>query len=139
MKRLALLPLLALPAVALAPVAASAATPMAPLVSAQGSAATGQYIVTVKSGASHREHALGEAPKGAVTHVFKHVVNGFSARLDASQLSHLRSDPNVVKVTQASYVHTEATPVRPGLGPRQARRRLQGSTRSTTTPTPAKA
>ncbi len=116
MKRLALIPLLALPAVALAPVAASAMTPMAPLVLAQGGGATGQYIVTVKSGGTHREHALGEAPKGAVTHVFKSVVNGFSARLDATQLTHLRHDPNVMAVTQATTVHTTAAQSDPDWG-----------------------
>jgi subtilisin family serine protease len=117
LKRLALLPLLALPAVAIAPVAASAATvPVAPLVMAQGGAASGQYIVTVRSGSSHRDHAIGSAPKGAVTHVFKSVVNGFSARLDAAQLARLRRDPNVEKVTQATMLHATATQTNPDWG-----------------------
>lgn len=112
MKRSALLPLLAVPVIAAAPAAASAAVlpePLAPLVSAQGDAAPGQYIVTVKSGTSHREHAMGAVPQRTVTHEFSHVLNGFSARLDAAQLDHLRRDPDVVSVTQAATVHTTAT------------------------------
>jgi subtilisin family serine protease len=101
-----LLPLLALPVIAAAP---AAAVPVAPLVSAQGDAASGQYIVTVKSGGSHRQHALDAVPQGTVTHVFTKVVNGFSARLDAAQLDHLRHDPNVVKVAQAATMHTMTT------------------------------
>ena len=118
MKRLAILPLLALPALAAGPVAASAATlPVAPLVMAQGgSSASGQYIVTVKSGSAHRDHAIGNAPKGAVTHVFKSVVNGFSAKLNAAQIDRLRRDPNVVKVAQATTMHATATQSNPDWG-----------------------
>ncbi|WP_246121592.1 S8 family peptidase [Actinoallomurus bryophytorum] len=111
MKRFALLPLLALPVIAGAPgaVDAAAATPTAPLVSAQGEAALGQYIVTVKSGGGRRQHAMDAVPQGAVTHVFTKVVNGFSAKLDATQLAHLRHDPNVLKVAQAATMHTMTT------------------------------
>jgi subtilisin family serine protease len=110
-KRFALLPLLAPAMVAGAPAAvdAAAATPMAPLISAQSDAASGQYIVTVKSGGSHRQHAMDAVPDGTVTHVFTKVVNGFSARLDATQLDHLRQDPNVVEVAQAATMHTMTT------------------------------
>jgi subtilisin family serine protease len=111
LKRFALLPLLALPVIAGAPAVAeaAAATPMAPLVSAQGDAVSGQYIVTVKSGGSHRQHAMDAIPQGTVTHVFTKVMNGFSAKLDATQLDHLRHDPNVVTVAQAATMHTMTT------------------------------
>jgi subtilisin family serine protease len=86
LKRFALLPLLALPVIAAAPAAASAAVapaPLAPFVSALGGAASGQYIVTVKSGSDHRKHAMGAVPSSTVTHVFTKVVNGFSAQSGA--------------------------------------------------------
>jgi subtilisin family serine protease len=107
-----LFPLVALPVIAAAPAAASAAVApalLAPLVTAQGGAASGQYIVTVKSGSDHRQHAMGAVPSGTVTHVFTKVVNGFSAKLDAAQLDRLRHDPNVVKVAQAATMHTMGT------------------------------
>lgn len=110
-----MLPIIALPVIAAAP-AAAAQVPLAPLVPAQGGAASGQYIVTVKSGTSHREHAMGAVPQGTVTHVFKNVVNGFSAKLDATQLDHLRHDPNVVKVAQAATMHTMGTQANPDWG-----------------------
>ncbi|MGH3377080.1 MAG: S8 family peptidase [Actinoallomurus sp.] len=119
MKRIALLPLIALPVIAAAPAAAEAAVapaPLAPLVSAQGGAASGQYIVTAKSGTSHRQHAIGAVPQGTVTHVFTSVVNGFSAKLDAAQLDHLRRDPNVVKVAQAATMHATGTQANPDWG-----------------------
>lgn len=108
-KRLALVPLLALPVIVAAPAAAAPQEPLAPLVSAQGGGASGQYIVTVKSGTNQRRHAMGAVPEGTVTHVFSHVLNGFSARLDSAQLDHLRHDPDVVQVAQAATVHTMAT------------------------------
>ncbi|WP_433178451.1 S8 family peptidase [Actinoallomurus sp. CA-150999] len=107
MKRLAFLPLLALPMAAVTP--AASATTLAPLVAAQGSAASGQYIVTVKSGNARRSDAMDRVPQRAITHVFTAVTNGFSARLDAAQLDRLRRDPNVEKVTQATTVHTMET------------------------------
>jgi subtilisin family serine protease len=116
LKRLAILPLLALPAVGLAPAAQAASTPLAPLVKTQGSAAPGQYIVTVKSGTAHRDSAMDEVPKSTVTHVFQRVMNGSSAHLDGDQLAKLRRDPNVVKVTQATTVHTMQTQDNPDWG-----------------------
>jgi subtilisin family serine protease len=105
-----MIPFLALPVLAAAPAAAQGAViPVAPLVSASGGAASGQYIVTVRSGGSHREQAIGSVPGGTVTHVFTKVINGFSARLDAAQLDRLRHDPNVVSVAQAATMHTMTT------------------------------
>jgi subtilisin family serine protease len=78
-------------------------------VIAQGGTASGQYIVTVKSGSDNRRQAMGAVPSSTVTHVFTKVVNGFSAKLDAAQLDHLRHDPNVVKVAQAATMHTMGT------------------------------
>jgi subtilisin family serine protease len=78
-------------------------------MSAQGGAASGQYIVTVKSGTDHRTHAMAAVPASTVTHVFTNVVNGFSAKLDAAQLDHLRHDPNVVTVAQAATMHAMGT------------------------------
>jgi subtilisin family serine protease len=117
LKRFAILPLLVLPVLAAAPAAAhGAVVSVAPLVSAQGGAASGQYIVTVRSGGSHREHAIGSVPGGAITHVFTKVVNGFSARLDAAQLDRLRHDPNVVSVARAATMHTMTTQTGAGWG-----------------------
>jgi subtilisin family serine protease len=113
-----MLPLLALPVLAAAPAAGQGAAgePIAPLQSAPGGAASGQYIVTVRSGGSHREHAIGSVPGGTVTHVFTKVLNGFSARLDAAQLDRLRHDPDVVSVAQAATMHTMTTQTGAGWG-----------------------
>jgi subtilisin family serine protease len=118
-KTFAMLPLLALPVLAAAPGAAQGAGvrgSVAPLVSAAGSAVSGQYIVTVRAGGSHREHAIGSLPGGTVTHVFTKVLNGFSARLDAAQLDRLRRDPNVVSVAPAATMHTMTTQTGAGWG-----------------------
>jgi subtilisin family serine protease len=117
LKRFVLLPLLALPVLAGAPAAASAAAApqLAPLITAQG-ADSGQYIVTVKSGATPRRHAMDAVPQGMVTHVYTHVVNGFSATLDTAQLDRLRRDPNVVKVAEAATMHTMTTQANPDWG-----------------------
>jgi subtilisin family serine protease len=118
-RRIASLPLIALSAIAAAPAAAEAAvapTPLAPLAAAQGDAVSGQYIVAVKPGASHRRDAMGAVPQGAVTHVFTSVANGFSAQLDTAQLDHLRRDPDVVKVTQAATMHALDTQANPTWG-----------------------
>ena len=112
MKRCAMLALLALPTLAAAPAAAQGAgvhRPIAPLVSTQGGKASGQYIVTVRSGGSHRERAIGSLPTRTVTHVFTKVVNGFSARLDAAQLDRLRRDPDVVSVAQTATMRAMTT------------------------------
>ena len=114
-KRLALLPLLALPVIATAPTAMATRAP-APLVHAPGGAASGQYIVTVRSGSDNLRRAMGAVPGGTVTHVFTKVINGFSARLDAAQLDHLRHDPNVLKVAQAATMHTMGTQSGAGWG-----------------------
>jgi subtilisin family serine protease len=104
-----MLPLVALPVLVAAPAVPQAAVAQAPLVSAPGGAAAGQYIVTVRPGGVHLQHAMEAVPAGTVTHVFTSVMNGFSARLDAAQLDRLRKDPNVVKVAEATTMHTMST------------------------------
>jgi subtilisin family serine protease len=66
-----------------------------------------EYIVTVR--APYRT-------MGTVTHVFTHVLNGFSARLDAAQVDRLRRDPNVVAVERTRPVRTLDTQVDPDWG-----------------------
>ncbi|GLY92384.1 S8 family peptidase [Actinoallomurus iriomotensis] len=101
MKRLALF--LALPVLAAPHAAVPATTPAA----AHGASAAGQYIVTVRSGGVRR--AITAVPRTAVTHVYTRVLNGFSARLDASQLERLRHDPDVVSVAPVVAMHTQDT------------------------------
>jgi subtilisin family serine protease len=104
---LALSPVLLTP-VALVPAAPAAAAPLAPFVTVPG-AASGEYIVTVRSG--HRV-----VLPGTITHVFTKVLNGFSARLDAAQVDRLRRDPGVVAIAQAGVVHATETQTDPDWG-----------------------
>jgi subtilisin family serine protease len=86
-KTLAILPLLTLPFV----------TPQE----------TAEYIVTAR--APHQA-------MGTVTHVFTHVLTGFSAKLDAAQVDRLRRDPNVIAVARTTPVHALDTQVDPDWG-----------------------
>lgn len=71
--------------------------------------AAGQYIVTVRPGGVRR--AITGVPRQAITHVYTHVLDGFSARLDASQVEQLRHDPAVVSVAPVVIMHTQDTQV----------------------------
>jgi subtilisin family serine protease len=84
-------------------------------VPAPGSAqAAGQYIVTVRPGGVRR--AITGVPREAITHVYTHVLNGFSARLDASRVERLRHDADVVSVAPVVAMHTQDTQVRAPWG-----------------------
>jgi subtilisin family serine protease len=86
-----MLPLVALPVLAAAPAVPQAAVAQAPLVSAPGGAAAGQYIVTVRLGGAHRQHAMEAVPAGTVTHVFTSVMNGFSVKIAEATTMHTMS------------------------------------------------
>ncbi|MFC8916767.1 S8 family peptidase [Streptomyces sp. NPDC057116] len=96
--------LLLLP-LAATPVTATAAEPVAepaPLRTTAGTAVPDQYIVTLKSGAASAAvtQRLGITP----LHEYTSVLRGFTARLDASQLTTVRGLPDVAAVEQDAVV-----------------------------------
>ena len=86
----------------LAPGAASAQEPIA-----------GQYIVVLKDGTStttavkSRERARSRG--GDVEHVYTHVLQGYSAKLDKQALAAVKADPNVDYVEQDRVVGLDTT------------------------------
>jgi subtilisin family serine protease len=88
--------------------------PPAPASVAPPKPAAAQYIVTVTPDGVRR--AITGVPRDAVTHVYTHVLNGFSARLDATQLARLRRDPNVVSVVPVTIMRALDTQVTPSWG-----------------------
>jgi subtilisin family serine protease len=93
----------------------AAPTPAQVQVAAAGTPVPGQYIVTLKPGASPRE----EATKVKATQVqrFENVLNGFSAKLTAAQLDKLRRSSKVARIEQDQVVRHADTqrPVTWGL------------------------
>ncbi|MQA96611.1 MAG: S8 family serine peptidase [Streptosporangiales bacterium] len=116
MKRLTLVALLAAPVLAVGTGAAAAASsdaPQAPLVAGKGQVVEGEYVVTLKSGSTGTVTADASVPRGDVTHEYKNLVKGFSARLDGAELDEIRSDPNVAQVEQVTRVSTADTQPNP--------------------------
>ncbi|MER7395762.1 S8 family peptidase [Streptomyces sp. NPDC000151] len=70
-------------------------------------AINGSYIVTLKPGTT----AKGLAKREDITtrHVYKGVLNGFSAKLSADQLAELRGDPSVKAIEEDQKVTAAAT------------------------------
>src|SRR5512139_3416601 len=76
-------------------------------MAAPGSGIAGQYIVTLKNGASVSKEA---AQNGVTTrHRFGKVLNGFSAKLSGAQLSRLRADSSVAAIEQDQVVSVATT------------------------------
>ncbi len=92
---------------------------------------TGRWIVLLRDGASvdgarNRANGLGVT----VDRTFRHVVNGYSAKLSAAQFAALRADPNVEALVPDQVITLEAqsTPrgVRRVFGPRNPIARIDG-------------
>ena len=92
---------------------------------------TGRWIVLLRNGASvdgarNRANGLGVT----VDRTFRHVVNGYSAKLSAAQFAALRADPNVEALVPDQVIRLEAqtTPrgVRRVFGPRNPVARIDG-------------
>lgn len=81
----------------------------AAVVVAPASAATTPYIVVLEEGAV-------TSFSGAVQHRYTHALNGFSARLTASEVRRLKADPNVSHVERDGIVHANGTQVNPPWG-----------------------
>lgn len=98
MKRTLLILVLALPLVLSAFPASAKQPSLAPLHTADGEVVDGSYIVVMKPGRA----ATQAADRAAVrpTHVYRHALDGFAARLDEQQLEAVRRNPNVAYVEQ---------------------------------------
>jgi subtilisin family serine protease len=99
-----LLPLAAACADTQAPLATDAA---APVLSAASGGIAGSYIVVLREGADARSVAAvaGVTPQ----HVYANVLNGFSASLNAGQLTALRHNPSVEYIEQDGVATISAT------------------------------
>ncbi|WP_030606687.1 S8 family peptidase [Streptomyces sclerotialus] len=67
----------------------------------------GNYIVTLKPGVA--PGALADRADVTTRHLYKKVLNGFSAKLSADQLADLRSDPSVQAIEEDQKVTASAT------------------------------
>ncbi|MCX4748277.1 S8 family peptidase [Kitasatospora sp. NBC_01287] len=81
-------------------------------------AVPGEYIVTVGKGLDPARVA---ARAGGVEplHTYRHVLNGFSARLDAAQLERVRAQPGVEAVEENGRAGAQAATVSPTQDKRQ--------------------
>ena len=77
------------------------------VTAAQGTPVPGQYIVTLKHGAS--TDAAARKAGAAGVRRFDGVLNGFAARLTGAQLNKLRGDKRVVAIEQDQVVKTNTT------------------------------
>jgi subtilisin family serine protease len=99
-------------ALATAPAYAAPAAPLAPVtMAAAGKGVSGQYIVTLKKDASISSTV--SQSKVTTQRRFSKVLNGFSAKLSAAQLSKLRGNPNVAAIEQDQVMRTDTTQANP--------------------------
>ncbi|MBA3746558.1 MAG: S8 family peptidase [Solirubrobacterales bacterium] len=101
-------------AAALAPCAALAQSPQAPLHSAAtGAAIEGQYIVVLKGGtgaaSSERVERRARGRGGRVDRQYRRAINGFTARLSDAALAEVRSDPDVAYVEPDAVLSVDTT------------------------------
>ncbi|MET0493762.1 MAG: S8 family peptidase [Actinoplanes sp.] len=76
------------------------------------SAIAGSYLVVLKPGAEADRQRAGRLTQrygGAVTRVFGHAIEGYTARLSARQAARLAADPAVASVEADQAVHIAAT------------------------------
>lgn len=94
------------------PAGAAVTAPMVSVAMAAPSLGVpGEYIVTLKKGASISREA---AQHGVTTkYRFGKVLNGFSAKLSSAQLARLRTDANVAAIEQDQVVRMTATQSNP--------------------------
>jgi subtilisin family serine protease len=89
------------------PVLAAESASLVQVTAAQGTPVPGQYIVTLKSGAS--PDAAARNVRAAGVKRFEGVLNGFAARLDKDQLAKLRRDSRVAAIEQDQIVKADTT------------------------------
>jgi subtilisin family serine protease len=77
-----------------------------------GTGIQGQFIVTLRRGAQ----AASKAAKYKSLHRYGHVLNGFAARLSATELERLRGDIDVLAIEQDRIYHTTTTQTNPTYG-----------------------
>ncbi|QPP05709.1 S8 family peptidase [Streptomyces bathyalis] len=79
---------------------------------ATGTGIPGSWIVTLKDGTRSTKSVAGELTRrsdGRVSHVYKEVLNGFSAKMTKAQAHKLAADPRVALVEQDSKVTASDT------------------------------
>ena len=81
---------------------AHAGPPMVAVAAATGQIVPGEYIVTLKPGASV------SAPGIAAHTEYRHAFNGFAAKLSDAQLRALQRDPSVVAIEHDQLVHANS-------------------------------
>lgn len=89
------------------PVLAAGSESLVEVTAAQGTPVPGQYIVTLKAGAS--PDAAARKVDAAGVKRFDGVLNGFAARLDGDQLGELRRDDRVAAIEQDQIVSINGT------------------------------
>ncbi|MFB4300169.1 S8 family peptidase [Actinomadura sp. NTSP31] len=90
------------------PVLADSSSPsLVKVTAAEGTPVPGQYIVTMKNGASAA--AAAEKVKAAGAQRFDGALNGFAARLTGDQLNKLRHDSRVAAIEQDQIVKAQGT------------------------------
>ncbi|WP_019632169.1 S8 family peptidase [Actinomadura atramentaria] len=93
--------------VATVPVLAAGNDDLVAVTAAQGRPVPGQYIVTMRGGASPKTAAARVSATG--TRHLGGVLNGFVAKLNARQLDKLRHDSSVAAIEQDQLVHIDTT------------------------------
>ncbi|MFJ9519949.1 S8 family serine peptidase [Kitasatospora sp. NPDC101801] len=81
-------------------------------------AVPGQYIVTLDQGLDP-DRVAAEVEGVEPLHTYRHVLNGFSARLDAAQLAQVRALPGVAAVEENGVVSAPAAVTTPASATRE--------------------
>ena len=106
------------------------------LGSAQAGPGGGDYIVVLRNGADSAAIAARHKQKyGAeLTHVYKHALKGYAAKLDANGVAAAKADPDVLFVSEDRELTAAAPPAPPTENPQVTQRsitRIDGDESST--------